>query len=117
MTAEFPAEFEQRVKDELNPVDVDRLYDDMLDDCYDFSAVGGPFAHMQASKVLAENDPVAYRCGKNDYFDSLSDEYYEIDGELYEVREVDNLKDEWDAEQEDEADEDEDDDDTDEDDE
>lgn len=97
MTSEFPAEFEQHVKDELTPVDVDRLYDDMLNECYDFSSVGGPFTHMQASDVLQECDPTAYRCGKNDYFDSLSDEYYEIDGELYDVREVDNLKDEWDA--------------------
>jgi hypothetical protein len=44
-------------------------YDAMLNDCYSFAKVGGPFEHMQPSEVLKECDPTAYRCGFNDWLD------------------------------------------------
>lgn len=71
-----------RLKDRLpEPLDREALFDAMLDECYDLIAVGGPFAFLTPSRVLKECDPTAYRCGVNDYIDSLGAVEYE--GEEY----------------------------------
>lgn len=89
----------ERVADDLIAIDTETLYDDMLDECYDFSNVGGPFAYMSPARVLAEVDPVAYRCGKNDYEDAESrDNWEEVDGAYYDHREVEALRAEIEAE-------------------
>ena len=80
------------VREELRTIDAERAYDDMLDECYDLSRVGGPFECMSASRVLRECDPVAYRCGLNDYTDSMRDEWEEIDGDYYDKGEVDDIR-------------------------
>lgn len=77
-------ELHDRIRNECTEVDADKAYDDFLDECYSLKSVGGPFAHMCASKVLEECDPVAYRCGFSDWLDSEDlvdvgidrDEYY-----------------------------------------
>lgn len=46
-------------------------YRDMLDECFSFKPVGGIFAGMSPARVLEQCDEVAYRCGLNDYIDSL----------------------------------------------
>lgn len=93
-------ELQKRVKEELEPIDVDVLYDEMLDECYSFEQVGGIFAGMLPSAVLEKCDPIAYRCGHADYFDSLSREreYEEIDEELYQADEVQAIRDELETE-------------------
>jgi len=94
----------ERVKVELDPIDIEELYDRMLDECYD------PFmGSYNASMVLKEVDPTAYRCGMNDYADSISRDacYEEIEEELYDADEVQSIRDEIQAEI-DEEDEDED---------
>lgn len=55
----------------------DDYYDEMLDECYEETEIAG--YTYQTSYALKELDPVAYRCGKNDYFSSLSSD---IDWEL-----------------------------------
>jgi hypothetical protein len=90
----------ERVKAELENIDMDARYVDMLDECYSFNSVGGPFAHMSPARVLKEVDPVAYRCGFNDWEDSeLRDsrdieEYPEGSGEVYNKTELDKLREE-----------------------
>ena len=92
--AEIEKRLAERVADELTTIDTEALYDEMLDECYSFASVGGPFASMSPSRVLAEVDPVAYRCGKNDWEDAESrDRWEEIDGEYYDRREVEELRD------------------------
>ena len=91
--------FNEAVAGELTEVDTSTAYDDMLDECYSLESVGGPFAHMLASRVLEEVDPIAYRCGQNDYEDSQRDDWEEIDGTYYDRREVDDLRSTWDDEQ------------------
>lgn len=59
-----------RIMDEISAIDADKSYDEMLDECYSFESVGGPFEYMSASAVLREVDPTAYRCGFSDYVDS-----------------------------------------------
>ena len=83
---------EQRVKDELTPVDTDSLYRDMLDECYSFESVGGIFKGMQPSRVLEEMDPTAFQCGKNDYEDFLREDYDEFDEQFYKKDEVQNIR-------------------------
>lgn len=85
-------ELHDKVKDDLTALDVDSMYDDMLDECYDLSTVGGPFSHMLASKVLEDCDPVAYRCGFTDWLDS--ERFYEVDGEYYHGTDLERIKDE-----------------------
>lgn len=81
------------IKDNCTAIDREARFDQMLDDCYSFEDVGGPFAHMVPSQVLKEMDPTAYRCGVNDYMDG--EDTYEVDGETYDPREVDEARDEF----------------------
>lgn len=73
---------------ECSRVDTDSRYDDMLDECFSFESVGGIFSCMSPSRVLKEVDPVAYRCGKNDWLDGERDSLIEIEGNYYNDDEV-----------------------------
>ncbi len=93
-TRDIEKELEERVKAELSAVDVEELYKQMLDDCYE------PYLDSYApSRVLEEIDPTAFRCGLNDYFDSISRDncYEEIDEELYDADEVKEIREEIEA--------------------
>lgn len=49
-------------------------YNDMLNECY--APMKIDYMEFEASEVLEKLDPIAYRCGLNDYYDSICDEYY-----------------------------------------
>lgn len=53
-------------------------YDEMLDDCEGPVELCG--MTYSASMVLREVDPVAYRCGFNDYVDSLTEDETYVEG-------------------------------------
>ena len=81
---------------ELDPDDYAEQYEEMLDDCH------GDFLGMNASYILKEMDPVAYRCGLLDYLDSLdqdeekmdNDECLELFNQLEEIKsEIEELED------------------------
>lgn len=69
------------IESECDAIDREKAFDEMLDELYSFDSIGGPFACMQPSRVLRECDPVAYRCGVNDYFGT--GDYVEIGAETY----------------------------------
>lgn len=80
------------VKKEINNFDAsdyisESEYDDMLDECYDMVHIGN--LSYYPSQVLREVDPVAYRCGYNDYIDSVEleeiPEYQELQEQLEEL--------------------------------
>ena len=82
---------------ELDPDDYTEQYDDMLDECH------GDFLGMNASYILKEMDPTAYRCGLLDYLDDLdqdeekmkNDDYTEWTEELEEIEsKIEELEDE-----------------------
>ena len=51
--------------------DLINMYNEMLDECYE------PMFNHLPSTILERTDPIAYRCGLSDYYDSLTyDEYY-----------------------------------------
>ena len=80
----------EKVREDHRPVDSDACYRAMLDECYDFSSVGGPFSHMLASRVLEEMDPTVYRCGKNDWMDG--EDIREFDGSEWDGSDLDEAK-------------------------
>lgn len=92
MQNEIIAKLISYVESECSAVDQEKQYDDMLDEIYSFDSVGGPFGSMSPSRVLKEVDPIAYRCGMNDYY-GTDDSYVEIGSALYEKREVEKARD------------------------
>lgn len=80
------------IEAECSAIDREGVFDDMIDECYSFESVGGPFAHMSPSRVLREVDPIAHRCGVNDYF-GTDDSYIEVGNETYRKDEVDEARD------------------------
>ena len=86
--------FDKRVLDDLDSIDMEERYDDMLNEIYSLDSIGGPFSNILASDVLKANDPVAYRCGFNDYLDSERDIVIEVNDEYYDSDELDKLKEE-----------------------
>lgn len=94
MQSENIQALERYITDNCNAIDADARYREMLDECYSFKSVGGIFANMLPSRVLEECDPIAFRCGFNDYLDG--EEWVEIDGEYYESRDdVEKARDEF----------------------
>ncbi len=85
-----------RIIDEISAIDADKSYDEMLDECYSFKSVGGPFEYMSASTVLREVDPTAYRCGFSDYVDSQG--WIEFDDGYREHDDCERVRDEMIAE-------------------
>lgn len=83
--------FESVVETELTALDAEERFREMVDELYDFEAIGGPFGHMQASRVLEEMDPIAFRVGVSEIFDG-DDNTEEVNGEYYDAREVADLK-------------------------
>lgn len=59
----------------LSMEQAEEMYDDMIDEIYGEVKVGVTFS---ASRVLKELDPIAYRCGFNDYMDSLFEDGYTL---------------------------------------
>jgi len=86
----FDKRVEERVKEELTPVNANKRYDEMLDEVSGEIRIGS--ITFDASRVLEELDPIAYRCGFSDWLDGA--ELEEIDGEYYEQSEVDDIKEE-----------------------
>jgi hypothetical protein len=84
---------ESHIIAECKEVDRESRFDDMLDECYSFESVGGPFANMSPSQVLREVDPTAHRCGVNDYADS--ERWVEVGGEYYDQDEAEKAKQEF----------------------
>jgi hypothetical protein len=84
-------ELEQRITTNCKHIDVEQRFRDMLDECYSFDSIGGPFAGMSPSRVLEEVDPTAFRCGVADYSDG--EDWAEIDGEYYETDDCEDQKD------------------------
>ena len=68
---------------ELCNDDYENGYAEYLDDC------NGEFMGMNASHILKECDPIAYRCGLNDFVDGIDvtecEEYKELEQEIEDI--------------------------------
>jgi hypothetical protein len=86
--ADTTAKVNARVIAELQPIDMEEYFRDMLDDCYPPIKFGD--MEWCPSMVLERVDPVAFRCGVSDAFDS--DTMFEAaDGGYYWQSEVDDI--------------------------
>jgi hypothetical protein len=90
---ELVSDMLRHVMEECTAIDREQRFRDMLDECYSFDSVGGPFAHMSPAKVLEEMDPTAFRCGVNDYMDGEGT--VEVGGDDYDGDEVDAAAEEY----------------------
>jgi len=81
------------IESECTAIDREALFDRMLDECYSFESIGGPFAYMTPSYVLKECDPTGYRCGVNDWADGEG--WVEINGSNYQGEEAEKARDEF----------------------
>lgn len=86
------------IKEKMDNVEIDpENYTDQFDET--LNDVHGEFMGYCASQILKEVDPIAYRCGLNDYVDSnvyKSDieEYQDLEEDLEEVEnQIDDLED------------------------
>jgi len=75
-----------KIEEELSAVDCEKLFDQCLDE-NDPVRIGS--LEYTPSHVLKQIDPIAYRCGVNDYVDSLG--LKEINGNSYGSDEVDKI--------------------------
>lgn len=91
----------EHVKSECSVVDMEQRFRDSLDSCYPVVTVGG--LEFAPSRVMEELDPVAFRCGVADSSDH--ENVYEIGGDHYDTREVDEARDEFVADLQSELDE------------
>lgn len=78
------------IRDNCTAIDREERFRDVLDEIYSFDSVGGPFAHMSPSRVLEEVDPVAFRCGVNDFMDG--ENTVEIFGDEYDADEAEQAR-------------------------
>ena len=70
-------------REEIHLFELEDMYDDMLDECYPEVVIGN--MRYSPARVLKDTDPIAYRCGLNDWLDAeMSDGYIiEDDGKYY----------------------------------
>jgi hypothetical protein len=95
---ELTKDWESRIESDCKPVDMEQRFRDMLNECYSFKEVGGPFKWMTPSRVLEEMNPTAFRCGVNDYADGESDEIVELSSGYYRIEDCKEVQDEIAAE-------------------
>lgn len=72
---------------ECDPDDMGSLFDECLDEAGSIKVAGYTF---YPSQILKECDPIAYRCGLNDYADSMfnkeeTEEYQALQEEIYQL--------------------------------
>ena len=90
---------EKRIVAELEPADVEQLFRDSLDEEGDVQVGCLTF---QRSRIVEELDPVAFRCGVNDYVDALVSDGIlteEIGGSHYDGGEAQDIVDELESEE------------------
>lgn len=70
-------------RDRIHLFELEDMYDDMIDGCDDLVVIGS--MTYAPSRVLKDTDPIAYRCGFNDWLDAVMSDGYitEDDGKYY----------------------------------
>lgn len=90
-------ELSKKIQEELSEIDVEVKYREFLQEVYGDVEVCGMM--MSAARILEEMDPIAFRCGLNDWLDG-EDNITEVNGGYYDTDEVNEIKEEFEAAQE-----------------
>lgn len=91
---------EEAIVKELKPIDVEERFRSFLDEVWgDVNICGYIYS---TSRILEEVDPVAFRCGCNDWVDSKTGDTFteEIRGEIYDFSEAEEIRERIEEEQE-----------------
>lgn len=78
-----------RITSELTTINREEAFRDMLDSDGEVKVAGLSF---YPSRIIEELDPIAFRCGVNDYADS--EPWVEVNGETYDQDECEKIKEE-----------------------
>ncbi len=87
------AELIAYIESNVTEIDLEKRFDAMLDECYSFKNIGGPFAYMNPSDVLREVDPTQYRIGVSEMTEEEG--IFEINNSYYDGEEVEKYKEEF----------------------
>lgn len=89
---------EERVKEELTPIDIEKAFSESLDSEGVVDVAGMEF---YPSRIWEELDPIAFSCGASDYADNMAcdGEWAEVEGEYYDAYKVAEIQDEIDNEE------------------
>ena len=80
----------EMIKSKLSPINTTGAFVEMLNECYEPVKVCG-YEYDQAN-ILKSVDPIAFQCGEADYISSMLDDcWIEIEGEFYDLHEVETL--------------------------
>lgn len=86
------------IKEKMENIEIDpENYADQFDET--LNDVHGEFMGYCASQILKEVDPIAYRCGLNDYVDSSinksdTEEYQDLEGDMISLEnQIEDLED------------------------
>jgi len=80
----------------IEAVDVEKSFDESMNEIYSFKDVGGPFASMEPARVLKEMSPTDYHIGVSEHDDYLVDSGYKrFENEIYPEKELMDLLDEY----------------------
>ena len=82
---------EHLIKEHCEATDAEEQFEEMLNECYEPVKVG--CCEWDAGYVMKELDPVAFRCGVSDYLVD-EEQFVEVDGEYYQVSDIENMIDE-----------------------
>ena len=82
---------EHLIKEHCEAIDAEGQFEEMLNECSEPVKVG--CCEWDAGYVMKELDPVAFRCGVSDYL-SDDEQFVEIDGEYYNISDIENMIDE-----------------------
>ncbi len=82
---------EHLIKEHCESIDAEEQFEEMLNECHESVKVG--CCEWDAGYVMKELDPVAFRCGVSDYL-ADDDQFVEIDGEYYNISDIENMIDE-----------------------
>lgn len=88
---------EKRVKEELDPIDVEQRYRELLDECYPEVKIG--YATYSPSKIVEELSPTDFRCGVAD-MTGTDEQLTEVAGDYYDTDEVAKIREEVESENE-----------------
>jgi len=82
---------EHLIKEHCSPIDAEEQFEELLSETCETVKIGS--LEYDPGYVLRNIDPVAFRCGVSDMlFDE--DQYIEIDGQYYQVYDVENMAEE-----------------------
>ena len=80
------------VSEELEAIDEDEIFEQMIDECYSEQTQIG-FINVSTSQAIKQLDPIAWDIAKGEYISSLEedDTIIEVSGNYYWIHELEKL--------------------------